>query len=123
MATTKAERMAAADKRRRASETRKRWMDGVLRKERARVADWIEWYWYNRTYAFTADHSMPTKDWEAADVEKMMKDLVRAVRSGEALSACEPVDGWASRGQRFVIAFDPARGQGYRVKKKDEEPP
>lgn len=89
-------------------------MDKVLLRERERVARWIEWYWYNRTYAFTADHSLPPEAWPAKDVEKMMQDLVRAIRRGDALSKDAPIDGWAG-GQRYEIAFDAETGQGFRV--------
>lgn len=110
------ERVEAAKRRKAAAASRKRWMDGVLDKERERVAKWMEWYWYNRTYAFTPDHSMPTKKWRAEDVEKMMKDVIAAVRDGEALSKNEPIDGWTHAGERHEIAFDPETGQGYRTK-------
>lgn len=110
------ERAEAAKRRKAAAAARKRWMERVLTKERERVAGWMEWYWYNRTYAFTSNHAMPAEDWSAANVEKMMKDLVRAIRSGEALSKNEPVDGWAHSTKRYEIAFDPEKGQGYRVK-------
>ena len=112
---TRDERVQAVARRKAAAISRKRWMDRVLKKERTRVAAWMEWYWYNRTYAFTSDHSMPAEDWSAASVEKMMKDLVAAVRAGEALSKNEPVDGWSLR-ERHAIEFDPETGQGYRTK-------
>lgn len=109
------QREAAMKRRQAAAAARKRWMEKVLAKERERIAGWMEWYWYNRTYAFTSDHSMPPKKWAAEDVEKMMKDLIRAVRVGEALSKNEPVDGWSLR-ERHAIEFDPETGQGYRTK-------
>jgi hypothetical protein len=114
--TTKEGRAKASNRRKAAAASRKRWMERVLARERERVASWMEWYWYNRTYAFTPDHSLPPDEWLARDVEKMMKDLVGAIRRGEALSKNEPVDGWA-RGERHAIAFDPERGQGFRIGK------
>lgn len=114
---SKTERAAEARRRAAASLSRKRWMDGVIAKERQHVALWLEWYWYNRTYAFTDNHAMPSADWEAHDVEKMMKDITRAIRRGEALSKNEPVDGWAQSGERYEIEFDPMTGQGRRVRR------
>lgn len=112
--TSKEERAKVAKRRKAAAASRKRWMERILARERERVANWIEWYWYNRTYAFMPDHSLPPNEWPARDVEKMMKDLIGAIRRGEALSKNVPVDGWA-QGERFAVAFDPESGQGYRV--------
>lgn len=112
---SKAERAAEMKRRKKASESRKRWVEKLLTKERIHIADWLGWYFYNRTYAFTANHSMPLKDWDACDVEKMMKDIIGAIRRGEALSKKEPVDGWVG-GARYEIAFDSELGQGRRVR-------
>ena len=116
---TKDERRKIAERRKAAAAARKRWMDSVVTRERKRIARWMEWYFYNRTYAFTEDHSLPPAPWAAKEVEKMMKDIVRAIERGDALSKNAPIDGWAG-GERYEIAFDTETGQGYRIGKKKE---
>ena len=116
---TKDERRRIVEKRKAAAAARKRWMDAVIVRERERIACWMEWYFYNRTYAFTENHSLPPAPWAAKEVEKMMQDLTGAIRRGDALSKNAPIDGWTG-GERYEIAFDVAMGQGYRVKSAKE---